>query len=1546
MKKRILALVLSVAMVLSFLPFSAFADGEAAAADVNEVYIFDADTKNSLGGTTSPKIDRDIVEDNGERFVRYVVNDSYSDPDASGNCTIDYTSATYGADGAAGIPTSVLPEDFDFTNAYIAFRIKIKDNTPAFDYSSTALDMRFGINGSKNRFSVSFSNHYFLDLKDGSKVLYKGTTNQSYEYSTMISESNSTSFSGDVDGWILIPVSEHTGDVTYANMTTGAPSLYMNMPSNSGSDGRAKASWVGKELLLGDVVLVENLNEWAAKVCPDYADTTKKYAPNDAEDGAYYAVKIGRESAQKFRSLQSYLGLNKVRNDPTIGSTSTGTSSIYNHVVILPNGDKALEFSYAKEYVAAVKVTDSSEKTPYANPDKAQPHYANLSSAQTYDDGNAYNSKGYFFNQVGGSKIPAEILNKSEYIAFRVATKGVAESRAKETVVNSTLNPIVSLANPANAASSSDGAYHFYMTTTGNYTYIDANTGVAEEIPFSDWFSIDGYPSGNNKMYGHILKKDLDGYILIPRSSFYNNVLGTLDQNTYYMGTDTATAYTEETGTEVTFGEAWGGYYAKSNGITGAVSYVMKRKASADAWWDPDVKLYAGDVLFVTDKAKFTTYHQSCDALGHDYDLENPVIVPADCDTDGSITYTCQREGCDDPVYVEPIAKLGHDLAAAKTVEATCTTKGYKYNECQRDGCDHVYKFDFVDELGHSFTVEKEKVEATYDAPGYVIMQCERCEETQRTDFPQLTCEHANKTLVGYEEPECEKAGNTGYWYCPDCDTALSESEPIAALGHTKLGDTVNAHEVCGNGCGTVLFDLETELKKGEYALEYDVLVDAAIVVDYKATLDLNGHNISITEKDASGDGIFWVKAGGELTINGEGTLDAANNSSIYKMAIFADGGKVIINGGTYTNETATGDDQFDLIYVKNGGIIEINGGTFISSTPRWTLNSHNTLKGTFVITGGKFYQYDPADMNTDEGFTSWLTKDYETAVEDDYYVVKGHVHDYKEVVTPATCTEGGYTTHTCVCGDTYITDETEALGHTKLGDTVHVYEECGNGCGLVLFDLEEELKKGEYTLEYNLLVDKAIVIDYETTINLNGKTIALTEKDTSGDGIFWVKEGGKLTINGEGTLDATYNGSTSYKIALWADGGKIIVNGGTYTNTSDANTTQCDLLYVKNGGIIEINGGTFIASVPDWTLNSHDTKKGTFVVKGGKFYQYNPADNITENPTVSWVDATVFDVVADGDYFTLTDHTCKFEAGEVVKATELEAGYTIYECICGESYKADFTMPLCNKVQNVAATQIEDTMNIRVTWDLLDKADTYIVNVFNAEGKKVGAAACGATRTSVVIGDLEEGVYTVKVLAGIGEDYTDKYDKVEVTVGSIIPDAPVATIIDTDKESITASWIAVEGADYYYVVLKKGDFKLTRGTDKTTITFNGLDVGAKYEISICAKVGEYTYTPYGQAVEAETLPYANIDITAESVEGGKIAVAWDVTNDDDTADMYWVKRVDANGKVTQIAVTEGAATSILAKDIEGANTFYIIARVKDRHGIERFVTSGRVTAE
>ena len=47
------------------------------------------------------------------------------------------------------------------------------------------------------------------------------------------------------------------------------------------------------------------------------------------------------------------------------------------------------------------------------------------------------------------------------------------------------------------------------------------------------------------------------------------------------------------------------------------------------------------------------------------------------------------------------------------------------------------------------------------------------------------------------------------------------------------------------------------------------------------------------------------------------------------------------------------------------------------------------------------------------------------------HYNYVSHTHSYKAVVTAPTCTEKGYTTHTCSCGDSYVDTYVDALGHS-----------------------------------------------------------------------------------------------------------------------------------------------------------------------------------------------------------------------------------------------------------------------------------------------------------------------------------------------------------------------------------------------------------------------------------------------------------------------------------------------------------------------------------
>ena len=67
------------------------------------------------------------------------------------------------------------------------------------------------------------------------------------------------------------------------------------------------------------------------------------------------------------------------------------------------------------------------------------------------------------------------------------------------------------------------------------------------------------------------------------------------------------------------------------------------------------------------------------------------------------------------------------------------------------------------------------------------------------------------------------------------------------------------------------------------------------------------------------------------------------------------------------------------------------------------------------------------------DGWTTptWGTEKYPTATWDGVNVPQPpHQHSTRSPSPPLTCTEQGYTTHTCVCGDSYKDTYTAALGH------------------------------------------------------------------------------------------------------------------------------------------------------------------------------------------------------------------------------------------------------------------------------------------------------------------------------------------------------------------------------------------------------------------------------------------------------------------------------------------------------------------------------------
>jgi hypothetical protein len=171
------------------------------------------------------------------------------------------------------------------------------------------------------------------------------------------------------------------------------------------------------------------------------------------------------------------------------------------------------------------------------------------------------------------------------------------------------------------------------------------------------------------------------------------------------------------------------------------------------------------------------------------------------------------------------------------------------------------------------------------------------------------------------------------------------------------------------------------------------------------------------------------------------------------------------------------------------------------------------------------------------------------------------------------------------------------------------------------------------FKMTYNIDdINKPIIPKGKLTIDLNGKTIiggvfaessGVITEGTSDSYPFMVTKGNTLVIEGDGEVKAS---DAKYSMAVYNDGGSVKIYGGKFSNQGDG----CDLIYAANGGEVEIYGGEYRATersgdVPGTknkysALNLKDNTDAKIVVYGGKFYGFDPANNVSEGANTNFV--------------------------------------------------------------------------------------------------------------------------------------------------------------------------------------------------------------------------------------------------------------------------------------------------------------------------------------
>ncbi len=401
--------------------------------------------------------------------------------------------------------------------------------------------------------------------------------------------------------------------------------------------------------------------------------------------------------------------------------------------------------------------------------------------------------------------------------------------------------------------------------------------------------------------------------------------------------------------------------------------------------------------------ASYTSDHT--DALGHDMGNWEQTKAPT-CTEKGEEQCICSR--CD---YVESrdVEAKGHSYTSVVTAP-TCTQQGYTTHTC---ACGYSYVDSYTDALGHDMRNWEQTKAPTCTEKGSERRECTRCDhyETQEVEAKG----HSYTSVV--TAPTCEATGYTTHT-CTTCGASYT-SDHVDALGHdyksavtaptcTDQGYTTHTCATCGDSyvdgytdaLGHEMGDWTTAqaptcTEKGSERRE-------CTRCDYHET----------QEVDAKGHSYTSVVTVPTCTEMGYTThICTACGDSYADSYVDALGHTEVVDPAIAPTCTVTG--------LTEGKHCSVCGEVLIAQT--------------VVAAKGHTEVIDAAvtPTCTETGLTEGSHCCVCGAVLVAQEVVSATGHCYAAVVTAPTCTEKGYTTHTCHCGATYVDSYVDAKGHT-----------------------------------------------------------------------------------------------------------------------------------------------------------------------------------------------------------------------------------------------------------------------------------------------------------------------------------------------------------------------------------------------------------------------------------------------------------------------------------------------------------------------------------
>ncbi len=440
-------------------------------------------------------------------------------------------------------------------------------------------------------------------------------------------------------------------------------------------------------------------------------------------------------------------------------------------------------------------------------------------------------------------------------------------------------------------------------------------------------------------------------------------------------------------------------------------------------------------------------------------------------------------------------------------------------------------------------------------------------------------------TFVGFDpnvSPEQKVDGKTPSFAAPGAGITKNEDGSFTAAADMtaqildKDGNSVKAYGA--------LADAVAAAQDGQTVT---LLADAAedVVISKSITLDLGGKTLTNTNAGKATisvkSGTVTVKNGNVVGGNDYYNIEAKKDANLTLTDVTATAGNtgssMIDNYGTLTITSGTYNGGLDTVKNEPSAKLTITGGTF--TLTKGTSKGFTGVVfnyGELTISGGEFIQSDKSDpygqaqvIHTDKSgsaapstvitggtfknlctrSTAWTVRATNAAAG----ATKVSGGAFNKSISEAYCAEGFIPTKNS--DGTYGVKEGQYVA--KVGSKK--YETLADAIRLAA-------KGGTVTLLADVEQNTQLTINKSITLDLNGKTIKNTV-DIWGDtanAILSITNGAKVTITGNGTIDAKENDCYTINVAK---GDLTIENGTFYGNVSVVQVEE---------GTLSVKGGTF----------------------------------------------------------------------------------------------------------------------------------------------------------------------------------------------------------------------------------------------------------------------------------------------------------------------------------------------------------------------------------